>query len=127
MAHIVFGILLRFFYRHVVFAMHYQNFNSKLFVNSRSMREIYRKCYENNVSPINDMEMWLMVDIEDMLSSQYKKGLDRSKKLTFWEHDETGSRLRRPGVAYRCTQNSPRESPASYNMIQHRIQFSHLH
>lgn len=58
------------------------------------MKEIYRICCENNVSPINDMGMWLIVNIEDILSSQYKKGSGRSKKLTFWEHDETWSSMR---------------------------------
>ncbi|CAK8562212.1 unnamed protein product [Lathyrus sativus] len=33
----------------------------------------------------------------------FKKGPGRPKKLTWREHDETGSRMRSPGVAYRCT------------------------
>lgn len=37
--------------------------------------KIYIICYENNVSLINDMEIWLSVHIEDMLPPQYKKGL----------------------------------------------------
>ncbi|KAI5428387.1 hypothetical protein KIW84_033394 [Lathyrus oleraceus] len=60
-------------------------------------------CYANNVSQINGMDMWSNVDVEDMLPPQYKKGLGRPKKLRFREHDETGSRMRRSGVAYRCT------------------------
>ncbi|KAI5432711.1 hypothetical protein KIW84_020131 [Lathyrus oleraceus] len=38
-----------------------------------------------------------------MLPPQYKKGLGRPKKLRFREHDESGSRIRRPVVAYKCT------------------------
>ncbi|CAK8567268.1 unnamed protein product [Lathyrus sativus] len=38
-----------------------------------------------------------------MLPPLYKKGLGRPKKLRFIEHDETGSRMRWLGVAYRCT------------------------
>ncbi|CAK8539088.1 unnamed protein product [Lathyrus sativus] len=38
-----------------------------------------------------------------MLPPNFKKGPGRPKKLRWKEHDETGSRMRRPGVAYRCT------------------------
>ena len=67
------------------------------------MREDYKICYENNVSPINGMDMWPNVGVEEMLSRQYKKGLGRPKKLRFREHDESGSRMKRSGLAYRCT------------------------
>jgi hypothetical protein len=67
------------------------------------MREAYRACYENNVSPINGMDMWPTVDAEELLPPQYKKGPGRPKKLRFRELDENGSRMRRVGVAYRCT------------------------
>lgn len=49
------------------------------------------------------MNMWFNVDVKDMLLLKYKKGLGRPKKLMFREHDETGSKTRRPGVAYRRT------------------------
>lgn len=47
--------------------------------------------------------MWLTVDVEDRLPSQYKKGPCRPKKLRFREHDEIGSRMRRHGLTYRYT------------------------
>lgn len=45
--------------------------------------------YKNNVSPINGMDVWPKVDVEDMIPPQYKKGLGMPKKLRFREHDET--------------------------------------
>lgn len=47
--------------------------------------------------------MWPTVDVDDMLTSKYKKSPGRPKKLRFREHDETRSKTRSPGVAYRCT------------------------
>lgn len=47
--------------------------------------------------------MWANVDVEDMLPPKYKKGPCRHDKLKFRENDETGSRMRKFGVAYRCT------------------------
>lgn len=38
------------------------------------MREAYKTCYQNNVCPINGMDTWPNVTIEDMLPPQYKKG-----------------------------------------------------
>ncbi|CAL5214105.1 unnamed protein product [Lathyrus oleraceus] len=49
------------------------------------------------------MDTWPNMDIEDMLPPQYKKGPCKPKKLRFIEHDESGSRMSRHGVAYRCT------------------------
>ncbi|KAI5402580.1 hypothetical protein KIW84_050254 [Lathyrus oleraceus] len=53
------------------------------------MREAYKTCYETNVSPINGMDMWPNVDVEDMLPPQYKKGpeafdkvVEKKKKVT---------------------------------------------
>ncbi|CAK8568814.1 unnamed protein product [Lathyrus sativus] len=90
-------------FRHVVSAMQYQNFNPETFVDPCYMREAYKICYENNVSPINGMDMWHAVDVENMFPHQYKKGPSRPKKLRFREQDESGSRIKRHGVAYRCT------------------------
>ncbi|KAI5398136.1 hypothetical protein KIW84_063796 [Lathyrus oleraceus] len=84
--------------RHAVPVMHYQNLNPELYVDSCSMRDANKLCYENNVSPVNGMNMWSNVDVEDMLPPQYKKGPGRPKKLRFKEHDETWSRMRRSGV-----------------------------
>ncbi|KAI5422334.1 hypothetical protein KIW84_045692 [Lathyrus oleraceus] len=66
--------------RHVVSAMKYQNLNIESYVDSCYMREDYKTGYENNVSPINGMDMWPNVDVEDILSPQYKKGSGRLKK-----------------------------------------------
>ncbi|CAI8614038.1 unnamed protein product [Vicia faba] len=71
-------------------------FKPELYVDSCYMKEAYKTCYENNVSPINGMNMWPNVDVEDMLPPQYKKGPGRPKKSRFRKHDETGSRIRRP-------------------------------
>lgn len=89
--------------RHVVSALQYQNLDPEKYVDPCYMREAYRACYENNVSPINGMDMWPTVDAEELLPPQYKKGPGRPKKLRFRELDENGSRMRRVGVAYRCT------------------------
>ncbi|XP_058751002.1 uncharacterized protein LOC131624021 [Vicia villosa] len=89
--------------RHGVSALQYQNLDPEKYVEPCYMREAYRACYENNVSPINGMDMWPTVDAEDLLPPQYKKGPGRPKKLRFRELDESGSRTRRVGVAYRCT------------------------
>lgn len=62
-----------------------------------------KTCYKNNVNSINGMDMWPNVDVGNTLPPQYKKGSDRPKKLRFIEHDESGSRMRRSGVAYRST------------------------
>ncbi|CAI8598444.1 unnamed protein product [Vicia faba] len=88
---------------YVVSALQYQNLDPEKYVDPCYMREAYRVCYENNVSPINDMDMWPTVDAEELLPPQYKKGPGRPKKLRFRELDENGSRMRRVGVAYRCT------------------------
>lgn len=89
--------------RHVVAVMHYQNLNPKLYVDSCYMTEIYKLCYENNVSLINGMVMSPNVDVNDMLLPKYKKGQGKPKKSRFGEHGEIGSRIRRLGVAYSCT------------------------
>lgn len=58
-------------YRHVVADMQYQNLNLELYVYSCYMREAYKLCYENDVSPINGMDTWSNVDVEDMLPPKY--------------------------------------------------------
>lgn len=73
--------------RHVVYVMHYQSLKPKLYIDACHMSEAYQKCYENNVTSINWMDMWPTVDIKEMLPPNYKKGLGRSKKLRFREHD----------------------------------------
>lgn len=83
--------------------MHYQSLNPKLYINASYMREAHQKCYENNVTPINGMDMWPTVDIEEMLPSKHKKGPSRHTKLRFREHDERCSRMMRPGLTCRCT------------------------
>ncbi|MCH98703.1 hypothetical protein A2U01_0019709, partial [Trifolium medium] len=52
------------------------------------------------VSPINGMDMWPNVEVDEMLPPTYKKGPGRPKKLRFREQDEGSARMRRPGVAY---------------------------
>ncbi|XP_058756954.1 uncharacterized protein LOC131630180 [Vicia villosa] len=89
--------------RHAVSALQYQNLDPEKYVDPCYMRDAYRACYENNVSPINGMDMWPTVDAENLLPPQYKKGPGRPKKLRFRELDESGSRMRRVGVSYRCT------------------------
>ncbi|XP_058761902.1 uncharacterized protein LOC131657970 [Vicia villosa] len=88
---------------HAVSAMSYQSLNPESYVDECYTREAYQKCYEHNVSPINGMDMWPSVDVEDMLPPMFKKGPGRPKKLRFREQDESGSRMRRPGISYRCT------------------------
>ncbi|CAK8564798.1 unnamed protein product [Lathyrus sativus] len=61
------------------------------------------KCYSYNMSPTNGMDMWPKVDVEDMFPPSFKKGPGRHMKLRFMEHYESGSRMRRLGVSYRCT------------------------
>ena len=75
--------------RHDVSAMQFQNLNPETYVDPCYMRETYKTCYENNVIPINGMDMWPTVDVENMLPPQYKKGPGRPKKLRFREQDES--------------------------------------
>jgi len=49
------------------------------------------------------MEMWPEVDIEEPLPPHYKRGSGRPEKLRIREVDDFGTRMRRPGVSYRCT------------------------
>jgi len=49
------------------------------------------------------MKMWPEVDIQGPLPPHFKSGPGRPKKLRIREVDELGTRMRRPGVSYRCT------------------------
>ncbi|XP_058783743.1 uncharacterized protein LOC131658471 [Vicia villosa] len=89
--------------RHVVAAMSYEKKSPESYVDNYYKREAYKLCYSFSVSPINGMDMWPNVEADEMLPPSYKKGPGRPKKLRFREHDEGGARMRRPGVAYRCT------------------------
>ncbi|XP_058756746.1 uncharacterized protein LOC131629959 [Vicia villosa] len=89
--------------RHAVYALQYQNLDPEKYVDPCYMRDAYKACYENNVGPINGMDMWPTMDVENFLPPQYKKGPGRPKKQRFRELDESGSRMRRVGVSYRCT------------------------
>jgi hypothetical protein len=89
--------------RHAIAALSYRMQNPSDFVDQCYSREKYLECYSFGVSPINGMEMWPQVDIEEPLPPHYKRGPGRPKKLRIREVDELGSRMRRPGVSYRCT------------------------
>jgi len=49
------------------------------------------------------MDMWPDVEIYEPFPPHYKRGPGRPEKLRIREVDKLGSRMRRPGVAYRCT------------------------
>jgi hypothetical protein len=89
--------------RHAVAALSYRKQNPSDFVDHYYSRSKYIECYSFGVSPINGMEMWPEVDIEEPLPPHYKRGAGRPKKLRIREVDELGTRMRRPGVSYRCT------------------------
>jgi hypothetical protein len=89
--------------RHAVAALSYRKQNPSDYVDEYYSRAKYLECYGFGVSPINGMEMWPEVDIEEPLPPHFKRGPGRPKKLRIRELDELGTRMRRPGVNYRCT------------------------
>jgi len=95
--------LVRILCRHAVAALGYKQRNPEHYVHECYSRRSYELCYGNVVSGINGMEMWPEVEQEEILPPHYKRGPGRLKKLVIREFNELGGRLRRPGVAYRCT------------------------
>ncbi|XP_058757199.1 uncharacterized protein LOC131630445 [Vicia villosa] len=89
--------------RHVVAALGFRQQNPELFVHECYSREKYALCYGFPISPINGQDMWPIVESEDLLPPDYKKGPGRPRKLRIRETGEEGARRRLPGVSYRCT------------------------
>lgn len=89
--------------RHAVAALGYKKRNPEHYVDNCYSRNAYAHCYSFSISPINGMDMWPTVEAEDVLPPMYKKGAGRPRKLRIREFDENGSRMRRPGLNYRCT------------------------
>jgi hypothetical protein len=63
-------------------------------------RSKYAMCYSFAISLINGIDMWPEVEAPELLPPNYKNGPGR---LWIREFDENGARMRRQGVAYRCT------------------------
>ncbi|XP_058783791.1 uncharacterized protein LOC131658519 [Vicia villosa] len=89
--------------RHIVAALGFRQQNPELFVHECYSREKYALCYGFPISPINGQDMWPMVESEDLLPPDFKKGPGRSRKLRIRETREEGARRRLPGVSYWCT------------------------
>lgn len=66
-------------------------------------KEKHELCYSVPIIPINGMEIWHTIDADELLPYLYKKGSGRAKKLRFRELGEGGTRIRRVGMAYKCT------------------------
>lgn len=89
--------------RHAVSALGKRKQRPEMFVDDYYSRTKYALCYSFAISPINGMDMWPEVEAPELLPPNYKNGPGRPRKLRIREFDENGSRMRRQGVAYRCT------------------------
>ncbi|KAI5385397.1 hypothetical protein KIW84_072118 [Lathyrus oleraceus] len=71
------------------------------FVDDYYSKETYVICYDFNVSPINGQDMWLEVDIEEMLPPTYKRAPGRPKKSRRKEPNEDPNKGRTQ-TSYSC-------------------------
>ena len=76
--------------RHAVAALGYRKQRPELYVDDYYSRTKYAECYTE-------------VDAPKLLPPTYKNGPGRPRKLRIREFDENGARMRRQGVAYKCT------------------------
>lgn len=63
------------------------------------------RCYGYNVSPINGQDIWLEIDMEEMLPPSSKRGPGRPKKLRRKEPDDDPNK-ETPQTSYFCTRYS---------------------
>lgn len=89
-------------YKHVVVALGYRQQKPEDLVDDYYSKVKYIECYDNNVSPINGEDMWLEVEVEEIIPPAYKRGPDRPKKLKRREPYEDPNKGRTT-TYYRCT------------------------
>ena len=93
-------------------AIQFKNFKVMDYVNNYYSRDTYGVCYDHKVASINGIDMWLVIEFDEIQPPKYKKGPGRPKKLRREPgEDPSRTRLREDPTLYKCI----RYRATSYN------------